>query len=243
MLVLMNSACAKKSDSIIQVRKPEVLNLEEFKDATAKVVGEPITEVKQMVGSQIFLNTGELGRYLVKIEDIELYLNNEGFIRLGKLEGTVVWGNVDFTELVVDDTERAEKENWIKLESLKSFHTGLPGSNAILNVYNLKLQRILVNGYQILTLAEINGYDEFGDTAIKYGADDVVDCASYWEWRCLNTACSVCTQRQTLPNGKTKVVCTCPGVGFCNWVWLPNCMTINCSKTCVLSGFWDWCDC
>ncbi|MEM6570627.1 MAG: hypothetical protein AAF957_19610, partial [Planctomycetota bacterium] len=228
-----------------QIPGPEVVQEDTFFDPLAHVVGNPVYDVADMIGAQTFVNTPDFGRLLVRIDAIELYEDAQGFVQLGLLEGDLVWGDAPFDGLVIDRRDEAAGGGWIPITSLVDFHSGLPGSNAELHVEFLSFNRVAVNGFELLTIRELHGLDVATGTQISAAPSDLDEilCESYWEWECVNTACGgTCTTVTIQPNGKAKVSCGC-NIGLCNWMWLPNCMRINCSTACDLAGFWDLCDC
>ena len=204
----------------------------DFLSPKAKLVGPTINTVEGLVGTQMFFSGCDGTRSLVSVEEIELYQSPEGTVTIGRLEGEVVWGDAGLDRLSSDHRERLTGDGWRPIERLAGFVAGVAEAER-LSVDHVAFQRLESGDYAPLVLVGLKGTDLRSGTKVVAESDlDEIECASYWEWRCLNTACSTC-----------NAACNCTGVGFCNWVWLPNCMTINCPRTCVLSGFWDFCDC
>ncbi|MEM9381811.1 MAG: FG-GAP repeat protein [Planctomycetota bacterium] len=228
-----------------EIPDPTVTADAAFRDPLAHVVGNPVYFVSDMLGAQTFVNTPDFGRLLIEIDAIELYEDGQGFVQLGLLEGDLVWGDAPFDGLVVDRRDEVAAGGWTPITSLTDFHTGLPGSNAELQVEFMSFNRVRTNGFEILTIRELQGFDAASGTQISAAPSDLDEilCESYWIWECVNTFCGgTCTTVTIQPNGKAKVSCGC-NIGACNWMWLPKCMRINCTSACDLSGFWDLCGC
>jgi hypothetical protein len=227
------------------VPQTEIVDESAFIDPNAVVVGAPVSLVADMIGSQMFLNTDTNGRILVELQHLELFTNSSGFMELGYLAGTVVWGDAPFEDVVIDRLAQAFQDKWQPLTSLSNFQMGIPGSQTDISVEQMLFHRVQTNDYVILTVGELHGFDNFNQTVISQVAPGaVVLCASFWEWRCINTACAgSCNKVTNLPGGRVRIDCECQNVGGCTNLFLPNCMRVSCATSCRLFGWWDLCDC
>lgn len=212
-----------------------------FFDLNAKY-GKKISNVSDLSGSQMFFNNCELGRYLVAVDSISIYRNPEnGVVQIGRLIGNVVWGDVPWKDIDVDNTERFTELGWEPMDAFANFTIEDKGSLRNIDVQRMTMGTALVNDYEIVVMRDMEGMEYPSNSKVSHASSDLdeIDCIIYKEWDCSNILCSRACE-------DVGGDCNCPGLGFCSYTLNYRCMVINCKKTC--ERYWPigglaWCSC
>lgn len=230
-----------QSDEGVVDIEASVIEDSTFIDENAKY-GRLISQVSDFKGSQMFFNNCAHGRYLVDIETMEIYRNPEnGVLQIGQLTGKVIWGDVPWEDINVDNTERFTELGWEPVDAFTNFTIEDVGSLRHIDVKSMNLGTALVNDYELVVLRDMEGAGYPSNSKISIATSDLddIDCIIYKEWNCSNIACSKLCE-------DVGGDCNCPGYGFCSYTLNFECMVINCKKTC--ERYWPigglaWCSC
>ena len=247
LLCALMFSCDKRSKSQDVEEEEEIAIAERiiedstFFDENAKY-GRRINSVADLKGSQMFFRNCELGRYLVEIEDMSIFRNPEnGVVQIGRLTGQVVWGDVPWKDIDVNNEEKLSETGWKPMETFADFTLEEVGSLKHIDVASMGLGTATINDYEIVVMRDMEGMENPSLSKVSYASSDLddIDCILYKEWFCSNTFCSKLCEDDGAD-------CNCPGYGFCNYVLNYECMVINCKKKC--ERYWPigglaWCTC
>ena len=222
------------------------LRTEDFRDYEAKFAGEPIGDVSQLVGTSVFLRHSSNEILLVEISEIELYRDFSRFSFLGKLIGDVKWGSKRWSKVNIDRSSLLQQNGWRKVETFDEIFFGVPDSCWRFYFEKLRLHRLLVKDYCLLTLTEVKGVDLNAGTELIQSVDVgavIAGCPSVMTFDCVDWLCSESCQQ----SGDEPIFgdCDCPGYGFCAfWPMGTTCVNTVCSLTCHnLTGWAAVCLC
>jgi hypothetical protein len=214
----------------------------DFQDPNAHFEGDEISDVAQMKGSSFFFRLSPNESVLIKISDIELVKNADGFVFLGKLIGERVWGSNRFEKFNIDNSPEYQKRGLTKVATLDDVNCGAPGSNNQVHFDKIRFRRLVTHGYPMLAITEMQGSNLLTNEALsgRLNIPDIVGrfvCPAVFDWDCWNTACS--------GYGCNLPACSCNGTGFCNWVIVgTKCVPTSCSGTCRNPMGWSsFCPC
>lgn len=204
-----------------------------FFDKKATVGNVLISNVKDMVGGCVFLDLCCNETVLVQLSDIELYRDQEGFVRAEKLTGKVKWGSDKWKAVEDDKTATAKKRGLSKVKVLDNLVGGFPDKDWQYYLERIRLRKVKANGYNLLSLAEVKGTDlitgsERSLSKIITPGMLIANCLTVPAFQCEGRCPRGCI------SGSVPIIgCTCPGVPWwretCGWYWKGfRCVNVLC---------------
>lgn len=211
--------------------------------------GRPISTVRGMTGSTVFLRLSETELVLVEIQEIELARHPSGFTFLSRMQGDIVWGSDRYRQVSIDNRAVCHDKKWPKVTRFDDVKFGVPKSEWMIQFDRLRFRHVKAGKLRLLSIIEMDSKDLFTGLSLSQrippsGLLGSWFCPAVLTFDCINWACAgTCTW-----TGSGPIVgnCECNGAfGFC--AWTPSgtrCINVDCSGTCInISGWAAYCIC
>lgn len=220
------------------------LETDEFRDPKACYSEREISRVDDCLGTSVLMRACGCGDFLVELSALELYRGPLGFTYLGRLAGTVKWGDVAWKSVNIDRSAVAKDNGWDRVDSFDDILVGIPDSHYQFQMNSMRFHTLETNGYKLLSVRSVDGLDLIDGIRCKWEVDTKakVLCSMVSQYECINWACS--RPCNVVADGTVLGDCNCSGHGFCSWWNQPHCVPVNCPRSCRLVGYFSLdCDC